>query len=115
MKMEELTQKINERLKLFPNLKDALTQLDEGVVSAFVEDAIDQARSDGFTDSNIVRGASFLAAHFCNLASNTNSNISKQQASVLSIEYFDRGGSDDYLVEYNRLKKSLTRNTIRFL
>ena len=113
--MEELTQKINERLKLFPNLKDSLTQLDEGVVSAFVEDAIDQARSDGFTDSNIVRGASFLAAQFCKLASNTNSNISKQQASVLSIEYFDRGGSDDYLVEYNRLKKSLTQNTVRFL
>ena len=113
--MEELTQKISERLKLFPNLKDALTQLDEEVVSAFVEDAIDQARIDGFTDVNIVRGASFLAANFCNLASNTSSNISKQQASVLSIEYFDRGGSDDYLVEYNRLKKSLTQNTIRFL
>ena len=30
--MEELTQKISERLKLFTNLKDALTQLDEGAV-----------------------------------------------------------------------------------
>lgn len=113
--MEELTQKISERLKLFPNLKETLIKLNDGAITAFVEDAVDQARADGFTDPNIVRGASFLAAHFCNLASNSDTNISKQQASVLSIEYFDRGGSDDYLVEYKRLKKSLTQNTIRFL
>lgn len=113
--MDELAQKISERLKLFPNLKETLTKLDDGTILAFAEDAIDQARADGFTDSNIVRGASFLTAHFCNLASNSDTNISKQQASVLSIEYFDRGGSDDYLVEYKRLKKSLTQNIIRFL
>lgn len=113
--MEELTQKISDRLKIFPNLKETLSKLDDDAITAFVEDAVDQARADGFTDANIVRGASFLAAHFCNLASNSDTNVSKQQASVLSIEYFDRGGSDDYLVEYKRLKKSLTQNTIRFL
>lgn len=113
--MDELIQKISERLKLFPNLKKAMSKLDDGAITAFVEDAVEQARADGFTDANIVRGASFLAAHFCNLASNEKSNISKEQASVFDIEYFDRGGSDDYLVEYKRLKKALTHNTIRFL
>ena len=57
----------------------------------------------------------YLAAHFCNVISATNTNISKQQASVLTIEYFDRAGVDDYLLEYKRLKSSLSSSSIQFL
>ena len=114
-KKTQTIQTISERLKLFPNLAETLDKLDNDAIEAFVGDAIDQATEDGFTNTNIVRAASFLAAHFCTVASNTNSNISKQQASVLTIEYFDRGGSDDYLAEYKRLKNSLGKNTITFL
>ena len=106
---------VTKRLKSFPNLSDALSKLDAEIINGLVDDAISQAQADGFTESNIVRGATYLAAHFCNLASSTGSNISKQQASVLTIEYFDRGGSDDYLVEYNRLKNSIQHNSIRFM
>lgn len=112
---EEQVSRIITRLKMFPNLSSALTTLDDDVIKEFASDALAQAKEDGFTDENIVRGATYLAAHFCNMANNTSSNISKQQASVLSIEYFDRGGSDDFLAEYKRLKNSLTRNAIRFM
>lgn len=112
---EQQNERIAKRLKLFPNLSDALSKLDNDIVNELIDDALDQATTDGFTENNIVRGATYLAAHFCNLASATGSNISKQQASVLTIEYFDRGGSDDYLVEYNRLKNSLQQNSIRFM
>lgn len=114
-KKTQTIQTISKRLRLFPNLAETLDKLGDDAIEAFVGDAIDQATEDGFTNANIVRAASFLAAHFCTVASNTNSNISKQQASVLTIEYFDRGGSDDYLAEYKRLKKSLNKNTIAFL
>ena len=114
-KKTQTIQKISERLQLFPNLEETLDKLGDDAIEAFAEDAMDQALEDGFTEANVVRGASFLAAHFCTVASNTNSNISKQQASVLTIEYFDRGGSDDYLAEYKRLKNSLGKNTITFL
>lgn len=112
---EQQNERVAKRLKLFPNLSDALSKLDNDIVNELIDDALDQATTDGFTENNIVRGATYLAAHFCNLASATGSNISKQQASVLTIEYFDRGGSDDYLVEYNRLKNSLQQNSIRFM
>ncbi|MBB1078961.1 hypothetical protein H5S09_04185 [Limosilactobacillus sp. STM2_1] len=112
---KEQNERVLKRLKLFPNLSDALSKLDQEIIDDLVDDAMSQAQADGFTESNIVRGATYLAAHFCNLASATGSNISKQQASVLTIEYFDRGGSDDYLVEYNRLKNSLKQSSIRFM
>ena len=112
---EQQNNRVAKRLKLFPNLSEALSKLDKDIIDELINDALDQAATDGFTESNIVRGATYLAAHFCNLASTTGSNISKQQASVLTIEYFDRGGSDDFLVEYNRLKNSLRQNSIRFM
>lgn len=107
--------RVAKRLKLFPNLSEALSKLDKDIIDELINDALDQATTDGFTESNIVQGATYLAAHFCKLVSATGSNISKQQASVLTIEYFDRGGSDDFLVEYNRLKNSLRQNSIRFM
>ena len=112
---EQQNDRVAKRLKLFPNLSEALSKLDKDIIDELINDALDQAATDGFTERNIVRGATYLAAHFCNLASATGSNISKQQASVLTIEYFDRGGSDDFLVEYNRLKNSLRQNSIRFM
>lgn len=101
-----------KRLKLIaPQLAD----ISDETAEMFAEDAIQQAVADGFPDEDVVRGASYLAAHYANLASNQDSNISKQTASVLSVEYFDRGGSDDYLKEYLRLKNSVSGSIIRFM
>ena len=48
----------------FPNLSEALSKLDKDIIDELINDALDQATTDGFTEINIVRGASYLAAHF---------------------------------------------------
>ena len=114
---EEMRTAIKARLELFPNIKTIIGKLDEAILNSFIEDALNQAEDDGFTEKNIVMGATYLTAHFCHVASNENSNIQEQTAAVLTVKYFDRGGSDDYLTEYLRLKRALKTNTssIRFL
>ncbi|WP_089135459.1 hypothetical protein [Ligilactobacillus murinus] len=114
---EEMKTSIKTRLNLFPNIKAIVDKLDENILDSFIDDALNQAEDDGFTEKNIVMGATYLTAHFCHVASNENSNIQEQTAAVLTVKYFDRGGSDDYLAEYKRLKRSLKTNTssIRFL
>ncbi|WP_304652468.1 hypothetical protein [uncultured Ligilactobacillus sp.] len=114
---EEMRTAIKARLELFPNIKAIIGKLDEAILNSFIEDALNQVEDDGFTEKNIVMGAAYLTAHFCYVASNENSNIQEQTAAVLTVKYFDRGGSDDYLTEYLRLKRALKTNTssIRFL
>lgn len=114
---EEMKTSIKTRLNLFPNIKAIVDKLDENILDSFIDDALNQAEDDGFTERNIVMGAAYLTAHFCHVASNENSNIQEQTAAVLTVKYFDRGGSDDYLAEYKRLKRTLKANTssIRFL
>lgn len=114
---EEMKTSIKARLELFPNIKAIIGKLNEEILNSFIEDALNQAEDDGFTERNIVMGATYLTAHFCYVASNENSNIQEQTAAVLTVKYFDRGGSDDYLAEYKRLKRTLKANTssIRFL
>lgn len=110
-----LASQVQERIKLLPNLKTTTAGLDDQAVALFAKDALLQAQKDGFSDNNIVMGASYLTAHFCLVASATNTNVAKQQASVLTIEYFDRAGIDDYLLEYQRLKNSLQTSKISFM
>lgn len=114
---EEMKTAIKSRLELLPNIKVIVGKLDEAVLDNFIEDALNQVEDDGFTERNIIMGATYLTAHFCNLASNESSNIQEQTAGPLTMKYFDRSGSDDYLAEYLRLKRSLKANTnsIRFL
>lgn len=114
---EEMKTAIKDRLESFPNIKAIVGKLDKVVLDNFIEDALNQAEDDGFTERNIVMGATYLTAHFCYVASNENSNIQEQTAAVLTVKYFDRAGSDDYLAEYLRLKRALKSNTssIRFL
>ena len=99
----ELINKVKTRLSLIPNLS-GLSQLDDGAIDVLVEDAINQAYADGFKATNVAMAASYLCAHFVSVATATDKNISKQTASVLTVEYFDRKGTDEYLEEYNRLK-----------
>ena len=115
MDINEVIEAVQKRLSLLPNLKSTVESLDNEIVQILVKDAVNQAKRDGFTELNIEMGAVYLAAHFYNVISATNTNISKQQASVLTIEYFDRAGVDDYLLEYKRLKSSLSSSSIQFL
>ena len=115
MDINAVVEAVQKRLSLLPNLKSTVESLDNEIAQILVKDAVNQAITDGFTELNIEMGAVYLAAHFCNVISATNTNISKQQASVLTIEYFDRAGVDDYLLEYKRLKSSLSSNSIQFL
>lgn len=115
MDIEKIVTAVKQRLMLMPNLKVTITGLDDEVLTIFAKDAITQALSEGFTEVNVEMGAAYLTAHFCNVVSATNTNVSKQQASVLSIEYFDRAGVDDYLLEYQRLQKALKKNIVQFL
>lgn len=114
---EEMKTAIKDRLESFPNIKAIVGKLDKVVLDNFIEDALNQAEDDGFTERNIVMGATYLTAHFCNVASNESSNVQEQTAGPLTMKYFDRAGSDDYLSEYLRLKRALKTNTssIRFL
>lgn len=114
---EEMKTAIKGRLELFPNSKAIIEKLDGAILNSFIEDALNQAEDDGFTERNIVMGATYLTAHFCNVASNESSNVQEQTAGPLTMKYFDRAGSDDYLSEYLRLKRALKTNTssIRFL
>lgn len=91
----------------FKMIAPQITGLSETTFSILASDAYDQAIGDGFTGSGAIRAAGYLAAHFGVLASNANNNIKSESAAVLSHEYFDRSGTDDYLVEYNRLRSLL--------
>ena len=113
--IEEAVKSIQTRVKMFPNLTEILSKFDDDSIVYLAQEAIKQASLDGFNDDNIVLGASFLVAHYCSLSADTNGNIQEQTAAVLTQKFFDRNGSDNYLVEYTRMKKSLSRNFIKFL
>ncbi|KRK40802.1 DUF4054 domain-containing protein [Loigolactobacillus bifermentans] len=85
-------------------------------VKAYAEDAFIQATADGFKDGVLTIATGWLATHFAAMAFNKNDNVSKQKADVLEQDFFDRGGSDDYLAEYLRLKDDLGdgATTIKF-
>lgn len=84
-----------------------LTNVSDDAVKAFAVDAYTQALIDGFKEPLLTMAASYLAAHFAYVANNQNNNVSKQKADVLEQDFFDRAGSDDYLLEYERLKTTL--------
>lgn len=84
-----------------------ITGLDADTMRTFADDAVSDATSDGFTGSMLERAAGYLAAHYAYVAFNQNSSVKKEQAAVLSREYFDRNGSDAYLAEYQRLLAAL--------
>mgnify|MGYP006925813829 FL=1 len=110
-----MKEQILKRLKLLPNLKATIDGVDADLLDSLADDAIVQAQTDGFSDSSLVLGATYLLAHWCTAVCSESSNVAEQTASVLTVKYFDRCGSDDYLAEYKRLKASLTGNYIAFL
>ena len=53
---EEMKTSIKTRLNLFPNIKAIVDKLDENILDSFIDDALNQAEDDGFTEKNIVIG-----------------------------------------------------------
>ncbi|KRO15896.1 DUF4054 domain-containing protein [Lacticaseibacillus saniviri] len=92
------------RLKL---IAPQITGIDDATLKIFATDAYAQAGKDGFSGDDIVRAASYLAAHYAFIAFNRNEHVKKEQAAVLSREYFDAGGKDAYIDEYLRMKAGL--------
>ncbi|MHA3065646.1 DUF4054 domain-containing protein [Lacticaseibacillus saniviri] len=92
------------RLKM---IAPQITGIDDETLRIFATDAYTQAGKDGFSSDDIERAASYLAAHYAFIAFNRNERVKKEQAAVLSREYFDAGGSDAYLDEYLRMKSGL--------
>lgn len=84
-----------------------ITGIADDTLKIFATDAYAQAGKDGFNGEDIVRAASYLAAHYAFIAFNRNERVKKEQAAVLSREYFDADGSDAYLDEYLRMKSGL--------
>jgi hypothetical protein len=105
---DELFNKILKRVKI---IAPQLTFEDESF-RIFIEDAYLQVQKDGFDEDTAIVATSYLATHLAFIASNKNSKVKKEQADVLSREYFASGGTDDYLDEYNRLKKEIIGENI---
>lgn len=103
--MDEKIAKVITRVKRIGNLD--LTGIDDGALEQYAEDALVFAKKDGFDDSSIVIGASWLAAHYIHVSTNTDSNVHSNKADVLEQSFFDRFGKSEYLEQYNQLKKSL--------
>lgn len=103
--MDEKIQKVIARVKRIGNLD--LANVDDGVLEQYAEDALVFAKKDGFDDSTIVIGASWLAAHYVHVSTNTDSNVHMNKADVLEQDFFDRFGKSEYLEQYKQLKKSL--------
>lgn len=100
------------RLKLIaPQFKDVA----EDTLTLFATDALTQATADEIPTAQLQLAASLYAAHLATISQNQNNNVSKEQVSTLSREFFDRGGSSDYLAEYKRLVKSYRQTTLRFM
>lgn len=76
-------------------------------LALFADDAYSQAGVDGFTSNQRIVAAGYLATHLAFVAFNENNNVKKETAAVLSREYFDSGGSDAYLLEYQRMLAAL--------
>lgn len=111
MEISKVKEDVKVRLKAFPSLT-GLSSISDETLDIFAEDAVNQAYDDHFTDRNVALAASLLCAHFITVATADDSNVAKETVDVISREYFDRGGSDDYLTEYRRLQGS---PTIRFM
>lgn len=108
---DDQSQVIVTRIKvLLPDVS-----LDDDVLAIYANDAITQATADEIPETQLALAASLYAAHLVTIATNKNNNISKEQVSTLSREYFDRAGGSDYLSEYKRLVASYKRSTINFL
>ena len=55
MDINEVIEAVQKRLNLLPNLKSTVESLDNEIVQILVKDAVNQAKSDGFTELNIER------------------------------------------------------------
>lgn len=110
--MDKLVENIKKRLGAFPNLADSVVKIDDTALSVMAQDAILQARNDHFTEQNLPMAATYLLAHYVVMTTAEGSNIAKEQVDVITREYFDRRGSDDYLAEYQRM---MGNATVRFL
>lgn len=110
--MDKLVEDVKKRLSAFPNLADNLAKIDDTALAIMAQDAILQARNDHFAESNLPMAATYLLAHYVVMITAEGSNIAKEQVDVISREYFDRRGSDDYLAEYRRM---MGNATVRFL
>lgn len=110
--MDELVENVKNRLSAFPNLADNLAKIGDAALSIMAQDAIRQARNDHFAERSVPMAATYLLAHYVVMATAEGSNVAKEQVDVITREYFDRRGSDDYLAEYRRM---MGNATVRFL
>lgn len=111
MDMDTLKQGVIARVKALPNLTN-LSKLSDDTLAILAEDAITQAKADHFEDARLALAASLLCAHFVSLTTGEGSNVERETVDVITRQYFDRNGSDDYLAEYRRL---MYNATVRFL
>ena len=111
-KLDELVENVKKRLNAFPNLADSLAKIDGAALAIMAQDAIEQARNDHFAERSVPMAATYLLAHYVVMTTAEGSNVAKEQVDVISREYFDRRGSDDYLAEYRRM---MGNATVRFL
>jgi GH15 family glucan-1,4-alpha-glucosidase len=111
---DELTAMIKRVRRNAPQITADLVSDDD--VKEYALDAFMQATADGFKDRVLTIATGWLATHFAAMANNQNNNVSKQKADVLEQDFFDCGGSDDYLAEYLRLKDDLGNGatTVKF-
>ncbi|WP_156409509.1 hypothetical protein [Ligilactobacillus equi] len=114
-KFDEAVADVQKKISMFPAITDTLTKFDTDSLQFLSTEALKQAGMDGFNDDNVIMPAALLVAHYCALSADTSGNIQEQTADVLTQKFFDRNGSDNFLVEYKRLKKSISRGVIRFL
>ena len=85
-------------------------ELNDDKFLIFIEDAIQEAKEDGFTSNKLIIASSYLACHFAFVSTRQNSNIKVEKADVLQREYFQNNGGSDYLTEYERLKDNLNKD-----
>lgn len=100
---DDLKQGVVARIKI---IAPQVAELDDETLAIFADDALEAARADGFPETALRRAASYLAAHYAYVAFNQNAHVKKEAAAVLSREYFEAQGTDDYLMEYQRLRAS---------
>lgn len=109
--MTNTTEIIADIIKRVKIIAAQVIDVGDEALNIFANDAYSQALADGFKEPGVIVASSYLTAHYAYIAFNKNAKVKKEQAAVLSREYFDSTGTDDYLTEYQRLLNDLVNGT----
>lgn len=89
--------------KVIERIKHNTTLTDDALLQELANDAIENAKADGFTGAKLEIAAGWLGSHMASIISGGNSNIKKQTLGPMSLEYQSNNGSSSYLDEYERM------------